>query len=174
MSFTPVKNVRISSLTPGAVVQLRFGKAAVKSNADATVEAKLVRHFEEGEKEMAVFETAGDDGATVETTISRFPGASWKADAKYVSLISVDESTHSLLKAASPISTDVIGQAIALIGKEADDVFGADQLAALLTLIKDGNRINTEIKAQAHRLSIKLVEELSNLPEREAAPADAS
>ncbi len=170
MGFSPVKNVRISSLTVGAVVQLRFGKAAVKSDSDKIVEAKLLRHDGEGDKAIAVFSVAGGDGSE-NISVSRFPGASWKHDAKYVSLVSVDESTHTVVR-PNTVSTDVIDQAIELINKEAEDVFGAEQLAALLSLIKDGKRVNTDIKAQANRLSVKLVSELSSLPNPEAVAKD--
>lgn len=166
MSFTPVKNVRIRSLTEGAVAQLRLGKAAVKSADDVTVEAKLVRHFDEGEKSLVVFETTGDDGEAAETVISRFPGAPWRTGTQYVSLVGVDESTFTIQKAASPIQTDAIGEAIALVTKEAEDVYGAKQLIDLLAEIKDGKRINTVIKALANRLANKLIDELSTLPDK--------
>lgn len=169
MSFSPVKNVRIKSLTPGAVVQLRLGKAAVKSADDEVVQARLVRHHDEGEKSLVVFQVAGDDGTQTETTISRFPGAPWRHNTQYVSLVGVDESTFTIQKAASPIQTDAIDEAIKLIEAEKDDVFGAEQLAALLAQIKDGKRVNTEIKALANRLAVKLVDELSNLPTEESA-----
>lgn len=168
MSFSAVKNVRIKSLTPGAVVQLRLGKAAVKSDDDTIIEAKLVRHYDEGEKSLVVFEETDAEGNTSETTISRFPGAPWRLGAQYVSLVAVDESTYTVQKAASPIATDVIEQAINLVKQEADDVFGAEQLIALLTQIKDGKRVNIEIKSLTNQYSRKLVDELSNLPSRDA------
>src|SRR5690349_19460081 len=168
MSFSAVRNVRIKSLTPGAVVQLRFGKAAVKSDEDTTVEAKLIRQYEEGEKSLVVFEETDKDGNTSETVISRFPGAPWRAGASYVSLVAVDEATYTIVKAASPIATDAIGEAIALVQKEAQDVWGAEQLIALLAEIKDGKRVNTSIKALANQLANKLVDELSNLPENKS------
>jgi hypothetical protein len=167
MSFSPVRNVRIKSLTPGAVVQLRLGKAAVKSPDDVTIEAKLTRHYDEGEKFFAVFEVTGADGAKTETTISRFPGATWRQENKYVSLISVDESTFTIQKAASPIQTDAIAEAVRLIEAESEDVYGAEQLVALLSYVQSGSRVNTEIKALANRLAKKLVDELSNLPAKE-------
>lgn len=170
MGFSPVKNVRIKSLTEGAVVQLRLGKAAVKSDDDVTVTAKLVKQYDEGEKSLVVFEETGADGTTSETVISRFPGAPWRAGNQYVSLSAVDESTFTIVKAASPIQTDAIGEAIKLIEAEAEDVYGADQLVALLTQIKDGKRVNTEIKALATRLANKLVDELSSMPE--GSPAE--
>lgn len=171
MSFSPVKNVRIKSLTPGAVVQLRFGKAAVKSTDDVVTTAKLVRHFDEGEKSLVVFEEVGADGATSETTISRFPGAPWRAVNQYVSLVGVDESTFTIQKAASPIATDAIGDALKLIAANADDVYGADQLVALLTEIQTGKRINTDVKALANRFAVKVSDELANLPDAEPTSA---
>jgi hypothetical protein len=166
MSFSPVKNVRIKSLTPGAVVQLRFGKAAVKSDDDKTVVAKLLSHSEEGEKSIVVFQETDADGNTSETVISRFPGAPWRYGSSYVSLTGVDESTFTIVKAASPITTDAITDAIALINKELDDVFAAEQLIALLAEIKDGKRVNTKIKSLANQLAVRLVDELTNLPEK--------
>jgi len=164
MSFSPVKNVRIKSLTPGASVQLRFGKAAVKSQDDVVAQAKLIRHYDEGEKSLVVFEETNADGVKTETTISRFPGAPWRSGTQYVSLVGVDESTFTIIKAASPIQTDAIGEAVKFITAEFEDVYGAEQLIALLSQIKDGKRVNTEIKALANRLAVKLVDELSNLP----------
>jgi hypothetical protein len=166
MSFTPVKNVRIGSLTEGALVKLRLGKAAVKSADDVVVEAKLVRHYEEGEKSLVVFTETNADGVASELVISRFPRAPWMAGAQYVSLLSVDESTFTLQKAASPVSTDAIVEAIKLIETESEDVYGAEQLVALLTQIKDGPRVNTATKALANQLANKLVDELSNLPDK--------
>lgn len=165
MSFSQVKNVRIKSLTPGAVVQLRFGKAAVKSQDDTTITAKLVRHYEEGEKSLVVFEETDEAGVASETTISRFPGAPWRQNTQYVSLVGVDESTFTIVKAASPIQTDAIAAAIKLVEANADDVYGAEQLVALLNEVKDGKRINTEVKALANKLANKLVDELTNLPD---------
>lgn len=168
MSFSPVKNVRIKSLTPGAVVQLRLGKAAVKSEDDVTVAAKLLRHYDEGEKSLVLFEVPNADGSgTSELTISRFPGAPWRSGSQYVSLVGVDESTFTIVKAASPIATDVIGDAISLVTKEAEDVYAPEQLVALLTQIKDGKRVNTEIKSLANKLAHALVSELSNLPAKD-------
>lgn len=164
MSFSPVKNVRIKSLTPDATVQLRFGKAAVRSDDDVTVEAKLVRHYDEGEKSLVVFNEIGADGAVTETTISRFPGAPWRAGTQYVSLVGVDESTFTIQKATSPIQTDAIGEAIKLIQRESEDVYGVEQLVALLSEIQTGKRVNTQIKALATRLANRLVDELSSLP----------
>lgn len=169
MSFSPVKNVRIKSLTPGAVVQLRLGKAAVKSADDTIIEAKVLSHSEEGEKSLVTFEEKDGDGNTTETTISRFPGAPWRSGTQYVSLVGVDESTFTIVKAASPIQTDAIGEAIKLIAAEADDVYGAELLIDLFTEIKDGKRINVEVKAKANRLAARLVHELSNLPPKDAA-----
>jgi len=160
MSFSPVKNVRIKSLTEGAVVQLRLGKAAVKSGDDTTISAKVLRHYDEGEKSLVVFEAVNADGTVGELTISRFPGAPWRAETRYVSLTHVDESTFTIQKAASPIQTDVIGEAIKLIDAVKDDVYAADQLIALLEEIQNGKRVNTEIKALATRLANKLVDEL--------------
>jgi hypothetical protein len=168
MSFSPVKNVRIKSLTPGAVVQLRFGKAAVKSDDDKTVVAKLLSHSEEGEKSIVVFQETDADGNATETVVSRFPGAPWRFGSSYVSLVGVDESTYTIVKAASPIATDAIAEAIALINKEADDVYAPEQLISLLTQIQSGKRVNTEIKALANQLAVKLVEELSSLPDKTA------
>ena len=165
MSFSPVKNVRIKSLTPGAVVQLRFGKAAVKSDDDKTVVAKLLSHSEEGEKSVVVFQETDADGNNTETVVSRFPGAPWRYGSSYVSLTGVDESTFTIVKAASPITTDAITEAITLVTKEADDVFASQQLIALLTQIQNGKRVNTEIKALANQLAKKLVDELSSLPD---------
>lgn len=169
MSFSPVRNVRIKSLTPGAVVQLRFGKAAVKSDDDKTVEARLLSHREEGEKSVVVFQETDADGNATETVISRFPGAPWRYGSSYVSLVAVDEATFTIQKAASPIATDAITDAITLINKEVDDVFAAEQMIALLTEIQTGKRVNTKIKALANQLAVRLVDELSNLPEKEAA-----
>lgn len=169
MTFTPVKNVRISSLTVGALVQLRFGKAAVKSADDTIVEAKLIRHEDEGEKSLVVFEETNADGVKTETTISRFPNAPWKAGNQYVSLLGVDESTFTIQRAASPVTTDSIAEAIKLIERESEDVYASEQLVALLTQIQTGKRVNTEIKALADRLAKKLVDELSNLPDTQPA-----
>ena len=166
MSFSPVKNVRIKSLTPGAVVQLRFGKAAVKSDDDKTVVAKLLSHSEEGEKSIVVFQETDADGNNTETVVSRFPGAPWRYGSSYVSLVGVDESTFTIVKAASPITTDAITEAVALVTKEADDVYAPQQLIALLTQIQSGKRVNTEIKSLANQLAVKLVEELSSLPDK--------
>lgn len=163
--LTPVKNVRIKSVTEGAVVQLRLGKAAVKDDADVFVTAKLKAHLEEGEKSLVVFEETDADGNVSETTISRFPGAPWKTGNQYVSLVAVDESTFTPQKASAPIQTDAIGKAIQLIGKEMDDVYAAEQLIALLNEIQTGKRVNTGIKALANQLAAKLVDELSNLPD---------
>lgn len=176
MSFSPAKNVRIKSLTPGAVVQLRFGKAAAKSklpNSDVIVEAKLLRHEVDGDRSLAVFEETDADGNKTETVASCFPGAQWRSGSRYVSLVAVDESTFIVQKASNPIQTEVIDRAIALVTRESEDVYGAEQLIALLTLIKDGNRINTEVKAQATRYANKLVDELSSLPDRESAPTES-
>jgi hypothetical protein len=167
MGFSPVRNVRIKSLTPDALVQLRLGKAAVKSADDVVVVAKLIRHEEEGEKSLAVFEETDGDGNVSETTISRFPGAPWRQGNQYVSLVGVDESTFTIQRAANPIQLDAIGEAIKLIQTEADDVYGAEQLIALLNEIQTGKRINTEVKASANRLAVKLVEELSQLPAKD-------
>lgn len=172
MAFTQVKNVRITSLTENAVVQLRFGKAAVKSPKDSIVMAKLLRQYTEGaedEKTLVVFQVTADDGQVSETTITRFPGAPWRSGQQYVSLVAVDESTYTIQRAASPIQTDAIADAIALIEKERDDVYGPDQLIALLAEIQGGKRVNTEIKALANRLAVKLVDELNNLPAKEPA-----
>jgi len=169
MSFSPVKNVRIKSLTPGAVVQLRLGKAAVKSQDDTTIEAKVVSHSEKGDLALVTFEEKDGDGNTSETTISRFPGAAWRSGTQYVSLVGVDESTFTIVKAASPIATDAIGEAIKLIEAEREDVYAADLLVELFTEIKDGKRINVEVKAKANRLAARLVSELSSLPPKDAA-----
>jgi len=171
MSFSPVKNVRIKSLTEGAVVQLRLGKAAVKNSADTVIEAKLLRHYDEGEKGLVVFQVTGADGQVSELTISHFPGAPWRAGTQYVSLISVDESTFTIQKAATPIQTDVIGEAIKLIEAERDDVYAPEQLIALLEHVQTGKRVPTEIKALTTRLANRLVDELSNLPEKQPANA---
>lgn len=169
MSFSPVKNVRIKSLTENAVVQLRLGKAAVKSKDDTTTTAKLLRHYDEGEKSFVVFEETDVDGRTTELTITRFPGAPWRADNQYVSLVAVDESTFTIQKAASPIQTDVIGEAIKLIQSESEDVYASEQLVALLEHIQHGKRVNTETKALTTRLANKLVDELSSLPAKDNA-----
>lgn len=171
MSFSPVRNVRIRSLTAGALVQLRLGKAAVKSPGDVVVEAKLLRHEEVGDKSLMVFEETDADGQKSELTISRFPGAPWRADTRYVSLIAVDESTFTVRPAASPILTDAIGKAVELVTKEAEDVYGAEQLIALLNKIRDGKRVPTDIKALATQYANKLVDELSALQEPEPALA---
>lgn len=172
MGLSPVKNVRIKSLTEGAVVQLRLGKAAVRSEDDVTVTAKLIKQYDEGEKSLVVFEEYAADGTTSETTISRFPGAPWRSGNSYVSLSAVDESTFTIVKAATPIATDAIAKAIELIQREADDVYGAEQLVALLSEIQTGKRVNTGIKALGNQLAHALVSELSSLPE--GAPAEAS
>lgn len=164
MSFSSAKNVRIKSLTPGAVVQLRVGKTANKSESDTTITAKLLRHEEDGPKSIVVFEETDSDGRTSETVISRFPGASWRLGSQYVSLLFVDESTFTIERAASPIRTEVIGEAIALISKESDDVYGAEQLIALLTEIQGGKRVNTKVKSLANKFANKVVDELGNLP----------
>lgn len=166
--LTPVKNVRIGSVKEGAVVQLRLGKAAVKDDADVFVTAKLKAHLKEDEKSLVVFEETDADGNVSETTISKFPGAAWRSGNQYVSLAAVDESTTTLVKAASPIPTEAIGKAIQLITKESDDVYGAEQLIALLTEIRDGKRINTKVKDLANRLAAKMVDELSNLPDSDS------
>lgn len=175
MSFTLVKNVRISSLTPGAVVQLRLGKAAVKSKDDVTTSAKLLRHAEENEKALVVFEETDSDGATSELTISRFPGAPWRtvsqSSSQYVSLVAVDESTFTIQKAASPIQTEAIDKAIKLIEAESEDVYAPEQLIALLSHIKNGKRVNTEVKSLANQLANRLVDELSALPAKEPVAA---
>jgi hypothetical protein len=169
MTFTPVKNVRISSLTPGSEVQLRLGNAAVKSPDDVTVEAKLVRHEKDGEKSVAVLQETNSDGEASDLTISRYPRAPWMAGNKYISLLGVNESTYTLQKTASPVQTDAIAKAVTLIEQEAKDVWGAEQLIALLSLIQTGKRVNSEIKGLANQLANKLVEELSNLPAEVAA-----
>jgi len=169
MSFSPVKNVRIKSLTPGAVVQLRLGKAAVKSADDTTIEAKVISHSEKGDLALVTFEEKDADGYATETTISRFPGAAWRSGTQYVSLVGVDESTFTIVKAASPIATDAIGEAIKLIEAEREDVYAAELLVELFTEIKDGKRINVEVKAKANRLAARLVSELSSLPPKDAA-----
>lgn len=167
MSFSPVKNVRIRSLTPGAVVQLRLGKAAVKSKDDTTTTAKLLRHYDENEKSLVVFEETDADGRTSELVISRFPGAPWRAGQQYVSLVAVDESTFTIVKAASPIQTDIIDEAIKLIEAEKDDFYAWEQAVALFTYVRTGKRVNTEIKALANRYANKIVDELSNLPPKD-------
>lgn len=171
MSFSPVKNVRIKSLTPGAVVQLRIGKSAVKSPDDVVVTAKLLSHGSEGEKALVVFEETRADGTSSETTITRYPGAAWRADASYVSLVAVDESTFTIQKAASPVATDSIGDAIKLVQANADDVYGAEQLVNLLTEIQTGKRINAGVKDLANQFAVKVAEELSSLPDAEPASA---
>jgi len=165
MSFSPVKNVRIMSLTEGAVVQLRFGKAAVRSDDDKIFEAKLDRKYTENEKDIVVFKETDGDGNETETRISRFPGAAWRSENAYVSLVAVDESTFTVAKPATPIATDVIADAIKLVEAAADDVFGAEQLVALLTEVQTGKRINTGIKDLATKLAHKLIEELSSEPD---------
>lgn len=172
MSFSQVKNVRIRSLTPGAVVQLRLGKAASRSNDDTLVEAKVLRHSDVGDKSLVVFEEKDADGNAAELTISKFPGANWRSGTLYVALNGVDESTFTIQKAATPIETDVIGEAIALIEKEHEDVFAPDQLVALLTEIKSGTRIPLKIKSQAVRLAHALVTELSALEPKQAAAVE--
>lgn len=169
MSFSAVRNLRITSLTPGASVQLRFGKAAVKNgNDDTIVEAVLERHYDEGEKSLAVFKETAADGQTSDVVISHFPGAPWRAGTAYVSLVGVDESTFTIQKAASPIQTDVIGRAIELIQQESEDVYASDQLVELLSEIKNGKRVNTVIKGMATRLANRLVNELSVLEPKQA------
>lgn len=170
MSFAKVKNLRIKSLLPGAVVELRLGKAAVKTKLDVTVSAKLIRHYDNGDKLMAEFElTEPDKDGNTELTLSRFPGAPWRSGSLYASLVGVDQSTFTIQKATSPISTEVIGKAIELVVKEREDIFGADQLIALLNEIKGGRRVNTNIKALANQLATKLVEELESLPDNPPA-----
>jgi hypothetical protein len=129
-----------------------------------TVTAKVVAHREEGDKSLVDFQETDADGNVTQTTISRFPGAPWRSGNQYVSLVAVDESTFTVQKAASPIPTDAIAQAIEFVNREKDDVYAAEQLIALLTQIKDGKRVNTEIKALANQLAAKLTDELSNLP----------
>jgi hypothetical protein len=172
MSFSPVKNVRIKSLTPGAVVQLRIGKSAVKSPDDVVVTAKLLSHGSEGEKALVVFEETRADGTSSQTTITRYPGAAWRADSSsYVSLVAVDESTFTIQKAVSPVATDSIGDAIKLVQVNADDVYGAEQLVALLTEIQTGKRINAGVKDLANQFAVKVAEELASLPDAEPASA---
>lgn len=166
MSFSQVKNVRIKSLTPGAVVQLRLGKAAVRSDDDTIITAKLVSHGDAGDKDVVTFEETNASGEVSETVISRFPGAAWRSGTSYVSLVAVDESTHTIQKAASPIQTNAIDEAIKLITAESDDVYAAEQLVSLLTKIKDGTRVNTEVKALANRFAAKIVDELNSLPDK--------
>lgn len=166
MGFSQVKNVRIKSLTPGAVVQLRFGKAAVKSPDDTIITAKLLRQYEEGEKSLVTFLEHDVEGSLSETTITRFPGAPWRSGTQYVSLVAVDEATFTIQKAAAPIQTDAIDQAILLIAKEKDDVYAAELLIELLAKIKGGKRVNTDVKEIANRFANKLVDELSTLPDR--------
>jgi len=48
-------------------------------------------------------------------------------------------------------------------------VYAADLLVELFTEIKDGKRINVEVKAKANRLAARLVSELSSLPPKDAA-----
>lgn len=174
MSFSKVKGVRIKSLLPGAVVELRFGKAAVRMKSDPVVQAKLIRHYEKDSKLMADFQEVGVEGSAAVTTISRFPGAAWRDEKNhYVSLVGVDESTVTLAKGAAPIATTVIGEAIEWVKSEADDVFGADQLIALLTEVKDGKRVNTKIKALAIEFATKLVSELSaSAPDSAGVPGE--
>lgn len=167
MSFSPVKNVRIRSLTEGAVVQLRLGKAAVKSAADVIVSAKMAKQYDVDEKSFVVFEPI-EPGTGTQLVITRFPGAPWRSDTKYVSLVAVDESTFTIVKAASPIQTDIIGEAIKLITIEQEDVWASEQLVALLEYIQNGKRVNTEIKALATRLANRLVDELSKVQDEPA------
>ena len=169
MAFTPVKNVRIGSLAEGAVVQLRLGKAAVKSPDDVTIEAKLVSKKEEGEKSLVSFEETSGDGTVSETVVWKFPGAAWRAGTSYVSLVGIDESTFTIQKPASPIETDAIETAIALVTKQAEDVYGAPELVALLKEVSTGTRINTKVKVLADALAKKLVAELESLPDPEPA-----
>ncbi len=172
MSFSSVKNVRIKSLTPGSVVQLRLGKTAVRSANDVVIEAKLVRHYDDGPQSFMEFEETNPDGQTSKTTISHFPGAPWKEGSRYVSLLAVDPSTFTIQQSARPVETDAIGVAIGLIEKESEDVFASEQLVALLVEIKDGKRVNTNIKSLALRLANKLVDELSALePPKDDAEA---
>lgn len=176
MSFTPVKNVRIKSLTDGAVVQLRLGKAAVKSASDEVITAKVLRHEEDSntEKSSVVFQRTNDEGETSEFVISRFTGAPWRSEKstgnKYVSLVAVDESTYTIVSPASPVTTEAISDAVDLVGKESDDVFAHEQLIDLLTKIQTGKRVPADIRASANRLAVKLVDELSALPEEDEQP----
>lgn len=174
MGFSDIKNFRIQSLTDGAVVQLRFGKAAVKNGKkDTIVEAKKLKDFKEGDKSLMVFEEHRADGSAAEPiTISKFPGAAWRAGSLYVSLVGVDESTMVIQKAATPIQTDVITEAIKWIHQEYDDVFAPEQLIALLSHIQTGKRINTEVKALATQLAHKLVHDLSQLEPKEQAQVE--
>lgn len=170
MSFSQVKNVRIKSLTEGAVVQLRLGKAASKHDGDMIVEAKVLRHDHKDKESLVIFEERDADGNFSELVISQYPGANWRAGALYAALHAVDESTFTIKRAASPILTDAIGEAIKLIELEYEDVFAPEQLIALLAEIQNGNRINTNIKALATMLANRLVDELSALkPKNEAA-----
>ena len=168
-NFSTGKNVRISSLTPDTMVKLRVGKSAVKSADDVTVEAKLIRKYEEGEKSLVEFQETGADGSVSELVISRFPHAPWRTGNQFVSLLALDESTFTIQQGASPIQTDVIGDAIALIQREAEDMFAPQQLIALLAQIKDGKRVNVSVKELAIALATKLVEELSILPDEPSA-----
>ena len=162
MSFSPVKNVRINSLTEGAEVQLRFGKAAVRNNADDTItEAVLVAHRKEGKESFVDFEETDKDGNKSITTISRFPGAPWRAGKQYVSLVGVNESTYTVAKPATPIATNIIDEATKLIDSEREDVFAWAQLIALLSEIKDAKRVPTNIKKLATQLANQLVVELT-------------
>lgn len=167
MSFSPVKNVRIKSLTPGAVVQLRLGKAAVRSNDDIVVTAKLLRQYDEGEKSFVVFEERDTDGNASELVVSRFPNAPWRAGKQYASLVAVDEATFTIVKAAGPIKTDAIKEAVRLIRLEKEDFYAADQAVALLEYISTGNRVNTEVKSLAIQYANKIVDELSSLPPKQ-------
>lgn len=168
MSFSPVRNVRIRSLKPGSVVQLRFGRTAVRSPHDTIAVAKLLRHYDEGSQSFMEFEETSPEGEISITTISHFPGAAWKEGSRYVSLVGVDESTFTIQRAAQPVETDAIGDAIKLIEKERNDVWAPDQLIALLTQIQTGSRVPTQIKALGLRLAHALVSELSGLGEKKS------
>jgi hypothetical protein len=166
MTFTPVKSgsVRISSLSPNALVQLRVGKAAVKSVDDVTVEAKVVRQYEENYQSLVVFQETDADGQVTEFSVSRFPNASWRWGKRYVSLLGVDESTFTIVRATPPtLQVDVIDEAIRLVEVNAEDVFAWVPTVDLLKEVRDGSRINAKIKEIVGRLAAKYVEELSAL-----------
>lgn len=164
MGFTPSKSVRISSLTPGAVVELRFGKSAVKHKDDSIVVAKFLRHYEEGDKSLAVFEETDADGKVSETTIYHYPSAPWKCGSQFISLLAVDESTYSIPKPTSLIQTEVFDEAIKLVELNADDVFAYAPLLDLLRTVREGKRVNSaQVKVLTNALAKKLVEELSVL-----------
>lgn len=172
-NFSPVNNVRIKSLTVGAVVQLRLGKTAVKNDKDdVIVDAKLTRNYEEGEKSIVVFEEADADGNTSELVITQFPGATWRADKQYVSLVAVDPSTYTVKKTAEPINTDVLAEAMRLVADEKDDFYAADKAIALFDYVLNGTRVGVKVKELVTQYAHAVVAELKALPPKAPAAED--